>query len=328
MKNNRFIMVMSGGPEAPLMFGDLERDERVDYLAQPLCPLSPFFAIFRKVHLATMINQYIQLPFRGVWDNSLALSQIKFERETQYHIVFINTSIVKYRINYLRNIKNRYSNIRYYLYMVDSVNTYKGKSIKAYLSESSLFTCIYSFDPKDCEKYNFKLLLQPLTYFDLPKTNIKSDIYFLGRPKGRLDLLVQLAEYCTDKIHLDFKIISNDEKEKAFLMERGWLSDYVQYKDNLNYLNESNVILELVQENQTGNTLRYQEAIMYNKKLLTNNRNVINLPFYNPNYIHVFNDVCDIDLDWIKQREIVDYGYQHEFSAIMLIEDILGNNRG
>lgn len=315
-------MIMSGGPEAPLIFGDLVRDERVIYLTHPLRSLGKLGNIVRKIHLATKINKYVPLPFRGIWDNSLTLNQVQFDNDTQYHIIFIITSIVKYRLEYLKKLQRKF-NLNYYLYMLDSVDTENGREVKHYLDNAQLFKRIYSFDKQDCEKYGFSLMIQPLTRFEQTyKGETQFDLYFLGRPKGRLPLLVALSEKCKQQATLNFKIISNDEKEKVLLQERGWLSDYVPYEQNIREVHAANVLLELVQENQSGNTLRYQEAIIYNKKLLTNNQNIKQLPFYNPEFMKVFKSVDEIDLEWIIRRENVNYGYNDEFSAKKLIDHI------
>lgn len=321
-KCQKAIMVMSGGTEAPLIFGDLSKDERVIYLTKPLNELGKVSTFLRRLHLATKINKYVQLPFRGIWDDTLALSHIKLESYVDYHIIFINTSIVKYRLEYLKILQKKY-NIKYYLYMVDSVSTEKGREVKAYLEDIKLFKRIYSFDQGDCKEYGFYPMIQPLTKFentDCIEAESVADLYFLGRAKGRLPLLSELSKRFKDEVKLNFKIISDDEKEITFLNENGWFSNYVSYQQNISYVYGANVLLELLQENQQGNTLRYQEAIMYNKKLLTNNQNALYLPFYDPNFIKVFKTVDDIELDWLTRQEKVSYGYNNEFSAKKLID--------
>ncbi|MDO4223939.1 MAG: hypothetical protein Q4D05_07935 [Acinetobacter sp.] len=328
---NQYIMVMSGGTEAPLIFGDLQYDARVQYLEKPLKPIySKWQSLLRSVHLATRINKYIALPFRSVWDRSLSLSQIDFSAEKNYHIIFINTSIVKYHIGYLKSLKQKY-NVHYYLYMVDSVHTEKGREVAAYLNDKTLFNTIYSFDQNDCQKYGFSYFVQPLSQIRIDAAQHKSDLYFLGRTKGRLPLLLALKEKVGNALNLNLKVLPENEDEKATLLKMNILSDYIPYQQNIQYVLATNVILELVQKNQSGNTLRYQEAIMYNKKLLTNNQNVVNMPFYNAQYIQVFDDVEHINVQWLSEKIAVDYGYNGEFSASRLIDDIeqrYTNNKG
>ena len=76
-------------------------------------------------------------------------------------------------------------------------------------------------------------------------------------------------------------------------------------------------------EKQYGPSLRYFEAVCYNKKLLTNNPCVVDLPYYDPRYIQVFNNPSDIDIDWLREDCTVDYGYKGDFSPNILIDRIL-----
>ena len=90
----------------------------------------------------------------------------------------------------------------------------------------------------------------------------------------------------------------------------------------------SNCILELMNDNQAGNTLRFKEAVCYNKKLLTNNRAAFDSPYYDERYIRVFDDVSEIDPEWIAQKCAVDYCYGGEYSPQRLLEMIIGQLDG
>ena len=87
---------------------------------------------------------------------------------------------------------------------------------------------------------------------------------------------------------------------------------------------KSNCLLEVVREGQTGPSFRYYEAVCYNKKLLTNNKNAVNFPFYNPEYMHVFEKPEDIDWEWVKERIPVDYGYDGRFSPSRIFDEVVG----
>ena len=49
---------------------------------------------------------------------------------------------------------------------------------------------------------------------------------------------------------------------------------------------------------------------------------VKNLPYYNPEYMFIFTNIEDIDINWIKQDVVVDYEYQDDFSPINFLEEI------
>lgn len=58
------------------------------------------------------------------------------------------------------------------------------------------------------------------------------------------------------------------------------------------------------------------------KKLLTNNYSICNLPFYNSKYIKCFQTFEDIDLEWVRRKENIDYGYRNEFSSVKILDMI------
>lgn len=77
-------------------------------------------------------------------------------------------------------------------------------------------------------------------------------------------------------------------------------------------------LIEVMDQNNSGITLRTLEAISYNKKLLTNNKKINHFEFYDPKYIHIFSDVGKIDIDFFK-KEKVEYNYHNEYSPINFV---------
>ena len=46
------------------------------------------------------------------------------------------------------------------------------------------------------------------------------------------------------------------------------------------------------------------------------------MPYYNPETMRYFESMDDIDVQWIKEKRPIDYGYHGEFSPINLIRFI------
>jgi hypothetical protein len=104
-------------------------------------------------------------------------------------------------------------------------------------------------------------------YADL-KTGIKRDLVFIGEDKGRLDELIRLHDFFYENdLEFFFVILGKEKKIRKNII---YLDKMIPYKMVVKLVQESNVILELVQEDQDGNTLRFYESIAYEKKLLTN----------------------------------------------------------
>ena len=102
------------------------------------------------------------------------------------------------------------------------------------------------------------------------------------------------------------------------------VNDIRPYKEVLESTLKANCILEIVRPGQVGFTLRTFEAVVYNKKLLTNNENIKDFKFYNPQYMKIFKKIEDIDWKWVHETLNVDYHYDDSFSPLRFIKEIEG----
>ena len=133
---------------------------------------------------------------------------------------------------------------------------------------------ISTFDKGDAERYNNKLYNQfyRMKQF-LSNNEVEYDFYFIGLEKNRGKIIDnlhnQLKEY-----RCCFKVIRNH-------------SEYIPYTENVENIKRASCIIEIVQEGQTGMTLRPLEALAYRKKLISNNKSLRYLDFYNKNNIFI-----------------------------------------
>ncbi|MDR6733831.1 hypothetical protein [Sphingobacterium sp. 2149] len=142
----------------------------------------------------------------------------------------------------------------------------------------------YSFDPVDCKVFNMKF--NTTLYFDniiLPNRSKKYDVLFVGMDKGRKSQLEDLeALFKKMGISSLIYIVGN----------RNLLGDHsgnkpIEYNDYLGHIAESSVILDLLQERQSGLTLRAMESLFFSKKLITNDHTIVEQPFYNEHNIFI-----------------------------------------
>ena len=97
---------------------------------------------------------------------------------------------------------------------------------------------------------------------------------------------------------------------------------YLSYSDVLHHVQRTNCIVEIMNPGQKGLTLRAMEAVCCNKKLLTDNITIKELKYYDNNYIQYKNPITEVDIDFILDRDKVNYNYNGDFSPIRLIEHI------
>ncbi len=185
-----------------------------------------------------------------------------------------------------------------------------------------IFDLVISDTPEDAKKYNLYYHMDPFPYNnkELPDLQCDNDLYFLGRGKDRIKFCKDIAcRLDRDEIKYDFTIIQQEKVESREGIK--YRADKVPYREIINGISRSNCILEILSYNNSA-SLRYFEAIVFNKKLLTNNQEAASLPFFNPDYMKIINSPDDIDVEWLKRKENINYHYKGEFSPSNFIEDV------
>lgn len=187
-------------------------------------------------------------------------------------------------------IKKTYPNAKLILYYWNNVDDYLLS-----LSKNKDFDDIWSFNSYDCNKY--KLKYNPQFYFEnklkINNNNNKFDILFIGRDKGRKEIVGNFLE-TVENYNLDNKIIIIEDEK-----------DCIDYSKYLEYLSSSKIILDIVTSQNYGLTLRTLESIFYEKKLITNNKNIVNYDFYDKNNIFIIG-IDDMD----KMKNFINSEYK------------------
>lgn len=246
----------------------------------------------------------------------------KFDNDNPICFIFFagrNKEINNGAIYYLRS---KYKNCKTVLFYQDLV---KKSALPQIEKIRNQFDLILSFDQLDVKKYN--LLYYPLVYSktDIKKSDIpKSDIYFVGKAKDRLEDIREVYSRLKDSgLKCDFHITGvspEDVREDGIVYNMP-----VSYEENLQRIKASKCMLEIMQKGGHGYTLRYCEAIMYDKKIITNNPEIKEAPFYSEQRIQVFENPHEITSDFVLEGEgKVDYGYKDKLSPKRLL-DFLDN---
>lgn len=268
--------------------------------------------------------------FNGLWMNICCLpnklEKLYVEYENIY-VIFLNTTFTKgrYSIAFLKKLKKRYPKIKYILYYLDTV--VKGESEYAnYARELNLFDIVYTFDLEDANTYGLRYWSTPYSKLDVKNIeNEIEDIYFCGVDSDRREILNKIIS--NKNITMEMDIVEVEDKKTVDLINRKNIKIYNQeeilpYEITISHMLNSKCILELVRPNQVGLTLRPYEAVVYGKKLITNNKTILSFPYYNKDYMQYFEKVEDIDWEWINNEKKIDYKYDGRFSPLKLLEDI------
>lgn len=186
---------------------------------------------------------------------------------------------------YLRWLREHHPTARIILFYDNPIaNT----EVKIDQLEKSICEC-WSFDYDDCERYGLQYNSE--FYFEeliCDKRKLKYDVMFLGKDKGRYDRLIALEKEFLD-VGLSFYLhIVPDSKLDANKKEK--YRDGVSYEKLLELVSESKVLLDILQEDQVGLTLRNMEAVFNGKKQITDNPKIRRYNFYSPDNVFILGE--------------------------------------
>lgn len=255
----------------------------------------------------------------------------EFNSDKNYVLVFVAGAASVLPEKMLQSFSKK-KNISLALLLMDSFHASSPTAVKLRdLCFKRLWQKVYTFDKNDALEFGFKNI--GLCYYSTSKLTVqnssknKSDVFFVGGLKeNRENLILSLFEECERRnIKADFVLscINKEQwKTRKFPGQIKYIKKWISYSKVLKKVSNTNCIVEILQKNQKSQTVRYFEALLFNKKLLTNNPDIVSLPFYDSGFMKYFENINDIDFEWLKKNENINYGYNNEFSAIHLAKMI------
>lgn len=164
----------------------------------------------------------------------------------------------------------------------------------------------WSFDKSDCLKYQMKF--GDTYYFppvDAKPRKNQYGVFFVGinRP-GRKEYLDNMGEYLSNhNITYKFNLTAIPTDRKSVQQK---FSRRMSYDEVIMAIRESQCVLDLNRENQSGLTLRPLETLFYNKKLITNNKSITKYYAYNKDNTYIIKDANFEGLDSFINKKNVD----------------------
>lgn len=247
---------------------------------------------------------------------------IKKNKYQNCHLIFDNESATYLTKKQLLSLKE--GNNKIVLFLIDELaNDYLSINNARALIKEKAFDEVYTYSAYDAAKYGFKHALCYYSKFDTSEdVSVAYDAFFIGNVKKRSAIIN------------DFLTESNKHGLKNLFLLSGNTSaisggpfkeiSFMDYQSSISELRKCNCIIDFVDDKNKGQSLRYFEAIVYNKKLITNNPNIKDLPLYNKKYMRIINEINEIDYEWVKKRELIDYGYDSRFEPINLVKLLNG----
>lgn len=317
MKYN-YVIFGSDADYYRVTYNDINNYDCAYYLYDHLDINSRLLTNLYRLHTTPRVNKIIKLPLQSLW-NPLIFRRVFAEKKPICFIFFgrreriIKNGIIEY-------LKKKYPDSKYVCFYQDLI-----LNEDSFLSTKNKFDLIVTYDHQDAKKYgilHYSLIYSP---YEIPDDNDipPSDVYFIGKAKNRLNEIISAYEKLRNAgLKCDFHITGVPAGEQKYAGEIDYCSQ-IPYIENLKRMKAAKCLLEIMQKGGHGYTLRVCEAIMYDKKMLTNNPEVEKAPFYSPERISTFKTADEIDTDFVLREPVsVDYHYKDKLSPMRFLEYI------
>lgn len=258
-----------------------------------------------KVHFSNQINKKIKLPLKCIWYSYFAKCMSK-DRKTPLLIVVYDRNKLANNVGFLNFLRKYYEDVKI-VYLFTNIAKISGAIENSFLDKlNDYYDVVYAFEPQDAPRYNYQYF--PLLYSKNEMDDIvsKEDVFYVGAAKDRYEMLIMVYERLMDLDITSKFYIAGVEQDKAY-PEKIIYNQYIPYNQCLRHIQESRCLLDVIQGESEGFTIKVCEAVMYDKLLITTNEKVKEAPFYNPEYILVIEKPEDIKKEFFDLEKVVKY---------------------
>lgn len=297
---------------------DLEEKEEIEVVSSPLYYAPHVIRILYGLHHSEKVNRIFRLPFKRIWYPYYFKSK---RGDKPFAFILLNHD---FSIDYLQWLKNRYPDCAIVLLHRDLKQVCLRSNPD--LPDNPLLDLEMTIDKGESKKYGYPWYSEYESKIEIPisKDYPESDVFFAGRDKGRLHALLDAYSIFTKAgLKVFFYITGVRDVDRKVLPGIIYADENMSYVEMLRHTVNTRCVLEINQENADGYTSRFLEAVIFGKRLITNNTSIKSHKFYKSGYIQVVEDMSDIDVSFIADDNgFVDYNYQGEFSPLRMIERI------
>ena len=185
--------------------------------------------IINKFHVSTRINRIFNMPGKNIWYKNY-LNYHAISKEANNIFIFMEGNALALDNNYIDFLRKRYPNSKMVFRFTNTITNYNRWVVDRI---KSIYDVIVSMDKSDCKRYNW-LYARNSYRDDLDETqyldsSFSSDVFFIGRDKGRLEQLVKIYDELEKNNVQCLFLVSNINKNRRIYRKN------IVYIQNLKY---------------------------------------------------------------------------------------------
>ncbi len=307
-----FVILGMGAEWIETCFRDCLKDPDFDLrnAALPNAHMRGPGKLLCRLHYSGKINRYIRLPRKQMWYKKLSdIPKLKDPNEEIYFLIHPGSKMA-FDKGFLDYMRKRYSHLHLISWLTAPIQNYWAENAEdsvAFLKAT--YDLVITYNKADAEQYALQWVEGRIycpvhiQNTDLPK----SDVFFLGSAKlgmshDRFNLILSCYEHLKAAgLKLDFHITDVPEEFQKYPDEIEY-NRPMRYEKNVEHLLASKCILEVGATANASATMRFVEAIVYRRFLLSNLESCRSEELFDENSMQIFHTAEDIDVDFIKKE--------------------------
>ena len=314
------------------LYSDIIGREDVCYVAGPQATKRGLRKMLYRLHFNKKLNLVVPLPFKRIWNRSYFSASFK-EKKPVCFVLFRDWVSMNAYTGYIDWLKREYPGAKFVWILHDTIaehrDFYTGKilDIDRYKQELDLVVTCNREEAVQRGLYYHHI---PISKLAGERPEWHCDVLFIGQDKGRMNRLLRIYDDLTQKGARCRFFITNttckkDDKDREGIT---CLEQPMSYKDCQAWVAGSNCLLELRYSSAAGETLRASEALIYGKKLITDNPALAESPDFTPQSIRILgpeDGTEHVDLSFITSSLEMPAdkmeSYRKRLSPVALLEE-------
>lgn len=300
---------------------DLVQRDDVNVLPVQLHKFPRIVRWLNAFHHSRRINKVLKLPLKKLWyPLYYDLSFIPSDKDLCF--IFLNVFPLGY-MDYLRKRFPRAKFVKIHRDLISKFHVWYPEYTEEVLDR--YFDLRLTYNPSDAAEYGIGEFSQYESKLStlICKPSLAHDVFFVGKAKDRLSFLLEAYDRLESLGQDCFFYLTEVAPEKRSQRKGIYYADQqMPFLEALNYVFNSKCLLDISQHGSSGLTLRCLEAIMYDKRLITNVRSIEKNKYYDASNMLIIDRADEINEEFFFRHTEVSYGYEGDFSPLRLIEQI------
>lgn len=316
----KFVIADVAGSFAPIVYADLKGNDKYSIIIKDKLFPNPFRNKIAWLNLSLRANAQFTMPLKKYYYKKV------FGKFPEDDICFyLGTSW--YDKDLFLFLRKRYPKCKIVFHFHDTVD-FKLKTIPKLDIDvlKQNVDLILTYNKNDADRYSF--IYCPDMYSRIDEEKIikypPCDVVFIGAAKDRMTKIIQAFEkFEKAGKKCWFYILGAKESEKKHRDKIIYSDNPISFFEVISRQLSARAILEITQGGTQDATLRFWDAVMYNKLLFTDCTAVQNYSYFNNQFIDCFQDPSAINIDLLEtDLSLVNYHYRNDISPIYILDGI------